>query len=196
MKPCSAATVRNRDAILGVLSGYLTGRASVLEIGAGTGQHAVYFGAALPHVHWIATDLKDALPGMELWLREADLPNVEGPLELDVAADRWPIAATDHAFSANTAHIMSWYEVGATFAGLARVLPSGGRYFLYGPFNRSGLFTSASNREFDAALRARDPKMGVRDDAALVRLGRSCGLELEADHDMPAENRTLVFRKS
>jgi cyclopropane fatty-acyl-phospholipid synthase-like methyltransferase len=196
MKPCYAATARNRDAILDVLRGYLVAPATVLEIGAGTGQHAVYFAAALPRLRWVVTDLPDALPGIAMWLREAGLANVEGPFELDVTSSAWPIAAADHAFSANTAHIMSWRQVEATFAGVARILPAGGRFFLYGPFNREGRFTSESNRQFDAALRARDTRMGVRDDAELAGLARRCGLELEADHAMPANNRTLVFRRS
>jgi cyclopropane fatty-acyl-phospholipid synthase-like methyltransferase len=192
VKPCSAASARNRDPILAVLREYLTA-GTVLEIGAGTGQHAVHFAAALPELTWIVTDREDNLPGIASWISAANLPNLEGPLALDVFDWPWPVASVDYVFSANTAHIMSWSGVCATFAGVGRVLNRTGRFVLYGPFNRNGEFTSESNRAFDAVLRSRDPDMGLRDDGALDELARTCGLARIADVPMPANNRTLVW---
>ena len=118
------------------------------------------------------------------------------PLELDVCREPWPLHSADYVFSANTAHIMSWREVQCMFAGVARLLPGGGAFVLYGPFNRQGEFTSESNRQFDASLRAQHPQMGLRDDQALIGLAERCGMRLAADYAMPANNRTLVWTKA
>jgi len=195
MKPYSEACERNRGPILEVIRGWFAAPGAVLEIGAGTGQHAVYFAAHLPHLEWIATDLPEHHPGIRAWFEEARLPNLRGPLALDVTQPSWPCESVDYAFSANTAHIMSWPEVERMFEGLGRVLRAAGVFCLDGPFNRNGEFTSESNRAFDAALKARDPKMGIRDDRALIALGQRCGLALIADHAMPANNRILVWRR-
>jgi hypothetical protein len=196
MKPFAAACERNKDPILAVLRQRFVGPGTVLEIGSGTGQHAVHFARHLPHLSWVCTDREEHHPGMQLWLDEAGLPNLSGPLKLDVSAGAWPVRNADYAFSANTAHIMSWPEVELMFAGIAAVLPPGGVFCLYGPFNRAGEFTSESNRAFDRMLRERDPAMGIRDDRALVALGRRHDLELTADDALPANNRLLVWNKT
>lgn len=193
MKPFSAACERNQEPILQVLRHSLLEPATVLEIGSGTGQHAVHFARHLPHLIWVATDREENLPGIQQWFDEAALPNLRGPLRLNVLDPAWPVGRVDHAFSANTAHIMGWPEVEAMFAGVGARLTAGGRFHLYGPFNRDGEFTSESNRAFDATLRQRDPAMGIRDDRALLALGHRCGLALAADHAMPANNRLLCF---
>jgi len=193
MKPFSEACDRNKEPILKVLQHSLLEPATVLEIGSGTGQHAVHFARHLPHLTWVATDREENLPGIQQWFDEAALPNLRGPLRLDVLDAAWPVETADHAFSANTAHIMGWPAVEAMFAGVGARLAAGGRFYLYGPFNRDGEFTSESNRAFDAMLRARDPAMGIRDDRALLALGRRCGLALVEDHAMPANNRLLCF---
>lgn len=196
MKPRSPAAERNREPILRVLQRVFVEPGTVLEIGAGTGQHAVYFAERMPHLQWLATDREENLPGIRAWFEDARLPNLCAPQALDVSQGPWPTGPMHYAFSANTAHIMSWPQVQAMFAGVARVLAPSGRFCLYGPFNRRGEFTSESNREFDRALRAQDPAMGLRDDRELCALARGCGLTLESDHDMPANNRLLVWRKT
>ena len=194
-KPFSQACENNREPILAVLREVFAHPGRVVEIGSGTGQHAVHFGRHLPHVHWQPTDVAENLAGIRAWLAEAGLPNVAEPLELDVAAAEWPVSAADGAFSANTAHIMPWPEVERMFQGVAAMLPAGGAFCLYGPFAYGGEHTSASNARFDASLRERDPCMGIRDRADLERLGTYRGLVLEADRAMPANNRTLIWRR-
>ena len=196
MKSRSEASERNRDPILSVLRQWFVESGKALEIGAGTGQHAVYFAERLPHLQWLATDREENHPSIRAWIGDAGLPNLSGPIALDVTDATWPVTAVDYVFSANTAHIMSWPEVEAMFAGIGRILRAGGRFCLYGPFNAGGEFTSDSNRVFDAMLRARDERMGIRDDRALIELGKRHGLALQADHAMPANNRTLGWEKN
>jgi hypothetical protein len=195
MKPYSEACERNREPILQVLKQWLKLPGQVLEIGAGTGQHAVYFAEHLPHLTWIASDREENLAGIRAWTTEAPLPNVLEPVRLDVRAELWPVSSIHYVFSANTTHIMSWPEVQAMFAGVGRVLRERGLFCLYGPFNRDGHFTSESNRAFDESLRARDPNMGIRDDRALIALARKHGLTFTADCSMPARNRLLIWTR-
>lgn len=195
MKPYSEACERNRGPILEVLRKWLVAPGTVLEIGSGTGQHAVYFARYLPHLEWIATDREENHPGIAAWIADEGSPNLKGPFSLDVTAPDWPVDSANYAFSANTAHIMSWAMVQKMFEGVARVLQTGGVFCLYGPFNRNGQFTSESNRAFDASLRARDAQMGIRDDQALTALGEAHGLLFASDHAMPAHNRVLVWKK-
>ena len=195
MKPFSEACERNKDPILAVLRQWFVEPGTVLEIGSGTGQHAVHFARHLSHLSWICTDREENHPGIKLWLNEAELPNLSGPLKLDVSAGAWPVRNANHAFSANTAHIMSWPEVESMFAGVAAVLAPGGLFCLYGPFNRDGEFTSESNRGFDRMLRERNPAMGIRDDRALIALGQRHDLAFTADNALPANNRLLVWKK-
>jgi SAM-dependent methyltransferase len=195
VKPYADACDRNRDPILDVLREWFAEPGVVLEIGAGTGQHAVYFAPRLPHLEWVASDRAENHAGIAAWIAEHPAPNLRGPMLLDVAQSAWPLEHADYVFSSNTAHIMSWAAVEKMFAGVERVLSEAGIFCLYGPFNRHGEFTSESNRAFDAALKARDPLMGIRDDQAMVALGRQHSLELIADHSMPANNRILVWKK-
>ena len=194
MKPYAEACDRNRDPILNVLKDCFTASGTVLEIGSGTGQHAVYFAHNLPHLQWIATDRDENHTGIVAWIRDEGSANLQGPLSLDVTNDQWPVEHADYIFSANTAHIMSWPMVEKMFAGIGRVLRADGVFCLYGPFNRNGEFTSESNRQFDAALKARNPLMGIRDDRELKSLAERCALRFVADHVMPANNRILVWR--
>jgi SAM-dependent methyltransferase len=207
-RPCSPACERNRDPILEVLRPRLVNCSHVLEIGSGTGQHAVHFAAAMPWLTWQCSDRPGALAGMAAWLDEAALPNVLRPLALDVAAD-WETALApamarlreaghsgfDAAFSANTLHIMSWADVEAMFAGLGQVLEDDAVLVVYGPFTYAGRPTSPSNRDFDAMLRARDPRSGLRDAAQVDALARAIGLQLVDDVAMPANNRCLVWAR-
>jgi cyclopropane fatty-acyl-phospholipid synthase-like methyltransferase len=189
----SAACERNRDPILTVLREELADCKEVLEIGSGTGQHAVYFAAHLPHLTWHTSDLPDNHPSILAWQQEAQLPNVRPPFALDVRSDSWPAGSYDAVFTANTCHIMAWEEVQAMFAQVGKLLRTGGRFCIYGPFNYNGRFTSASNAQFDAALRAQAPHRGIRDVEAIARLAKAQGMTLRQDHAMPANNRLLVW---
>jgi cyclopropane fatty-acyl-phospholipid synthase-like methyltransferase len=195
MKPYSPASDRNRDSILAVLQRHFNDARTVLEIGSGTGQHAVHFAAAMPELVWQCSDREPYLPGIRQWLDEAQLPNTLAPLPLDVATGPWPDARFDAVFSANTLHIMGWDEVEAFFSGLDGVLAARAVLAVYGPFNYGGAFTSDSNRDFDASLRARDPRMGIRDFEAVDVLAQRAGLRLVQDAAMPANNRCLVWRR-
>ena len=193
-KPHSPACERNREPILAVLREHFATRRQVLEIGSGTGQHAVFFAAAMPWLRWQASDRAEYLPGIRAWLDDARLPNTPAPLELDVLA-AWPALDVDAVFSANTLHIMGWDGVQAFFEGVGKLLAdSGDTLIFYGPFNYGGAYTSDSNRQFDAWLKARDPRSGIRDFEAVDALAEAAGLRLLADIDMPANNRCLVWR--
>lgn len=193
-KPYSDACEENKTPILSVIRPLFREAASVLEVGSGTGQHAVHFAAAQPHLTWQTSDIPANLPGIRLWLEEARLPNLPAPLALDVLGD-WPEGPFDGVFSANTAHIMGDPEVTAMFLGVGRVLSAGGHFALYGPFRIAGRHTSESNARFDAWLRTRDPRMGLRDLVDLKRLGERSGLRLVDDVSMPVNNRTLIWEK-
>ena len=196
-KPFSPACERNREPILAVLREQFVDVRHVLEIGSGTGQHAVHFAAAMPWLSWQCSDRVEHLPGIRAWLDEAVLANTLAPLELDVDAGPWPRAGGgkrfDGVFSANTLHIMGWPSVQRFFAGVDEVLSPGGALAVYGPFNYGGHFSSDSNREFDGWLRARDPASGIRDFEAVDALARDIGLALRADVPLPANNRCLVW---
>jgi SAM-dependent methyltransferase len=194
-KPFSPASERNRDPILEVLRRHFVHVREVLEIGSGTGQHAAHFAAAMPWLSWQCSDRADYLPGIRAWLEEAALPNTPLPVELDVAQGPWPARTFDAAFSANTLHIMGWPEVEACFACLDKVLTPDAVLAVYGPFNYGGKFTSDSNRMFDASLKARDERMGIRDAEAVDDLARTIGLRLVDDVGMPANNRCRVWRR-
>ncbi|UJB19336.1 MULTISPECIES: DUF938 domain-containing protein [Lysobacter] len=206
MKPYSPSCERNREPILAVLRERFADRRTVLEIGSGTGQHAVHFAAAMPWLSWQCADRAEYLPGIGLWLEEAALANTPPPLELEAVAAPVagfmpaPVSAADAsgfdaAFSANTLHIMGWPQVEGFFAGLDAALAPGATVVVYGPFNYGGRFSSDSNREFDAWLKARDPVSGVRDFEAVDALAAGIGLRLIEDVAMPANNRCLVWRR-
>lgn len=193
-RPYAAACDRNREPILAVLREYFGGCHRVLEIGSGTGQHAVHFAAALPHLTWQASDVPQHLPGIGAWLDAAALPNTPAPIALDVTG-AWPAGEFDAVFSANTLHIMGWPQVGALFKNLPEVLAPNAVVVVYGPFNYAGNFTSPSNAAFDASLKAGAPQMGIRDFEAVDTLARGAGLELLEDRAMPANNRCLVWQR-
>ena len=194
-KPHSPSCDRNREPILAVLRMHFADRHDVLEIGSGTGQHAVHFAVAMPWWRWQCSDVADSLPGIRLWLDEAALPNTPAPIELDVAHGPWPAQVFDAVFTANSLHIMGWAEVEALFAGLDAVLAGDATLVVYGPFNYGGGYTSDSNREFDGWLKARDPRSAIRDFEAVDALAGAIGLQLVADVAMPANNRCLVWRR-
>ena len=193
MKPYAESCEKNRAPILEVLRVELAGKTRLLEIGSGTGQHAVYLAPEFPGLLWQTSDVVEAHAGIRAWLAGAGLVNVLPPLTLDVCRDGWPTERYDAAFSSNTAHWMSWPEVECLFSGVGEVLQAGGVFCLYGAFNYRGAYTSESNARFDRWLRARDPSSGIRDFEAVDELARRAGLALENDHEMPANNRMLVW---
>jgi cyclopropane fatty-acyl-phospholipid synthase-like methyltransferase len=195
MKPYSASCDENREAILAVIQPLLCNCRTVLEIGSGTGQHAVYFAERLPHLVWQTSDCADYHAGIEMWLQDANLANTPAPLELDVSISAWPQLEFDAVFSANTAHIMHWHDVEAMFAGTGSVLTSGGRFLLYGPFNYDNRYTSDSNARFDQWLKTRDPASGIKNFEDLERLAKKAGMTLKNDYQMPANNRILYWEK-
>lgn len=195
IKPDAPSCYRNRDVILAVLRDHFADRHRVLEIGSGTGQHAVYFGAALPQLIWQTSDRSEHHAGIQAWLDEAALDNVLAPIALDVTG-AWPTQGYDAFFTANTLHIMSAAAVQKLFAALPAVMEAGARLVIYGPFNYGGTYTSDSNRDFDAWLKARDPLSGIRDFEWIARLAQHAGFKLVEDRAMPANNRCLVWQAS
>ena len=196
-RPHAPACDRNRDPILAVLREQFAGCRRVLEIGSGTGQHAVHFAAAMPGLEWQASDVADNLPGIRAWLDDAGLPNTPPPLVLDVLQWPWPAVRADAVFTANTLHIMGWDGVQAFFRRVGQLLADapGGMLVAYGPFNYGGMFSSDSNRDFDAWLKARDPRSGIRDFEAVDALATAAGLQLLVDVAMPANNRCVAWRR-
>lgn len=194
-KPTAPAVQRNRDAILEVLLSEFASRRLVLEIGSGTGEHAVYFA---PHLHWLTWQTSDRSlnhPGILAWLADASGANLRAPLTIDVASPPDLNADFDAVFSANTAHIMSTAEVRKMFALVGKVLLPGGIFCLYGPFNIDGEFTSDSNARFDASLRAQDPGMGIRELETLDDLAKQEGMVRSSLYAMPANNFIAVWSR-
>jgi cyclopropane fatty-acyl-phospholipid synthase-like methyltransferase len=189
------ASERNKGPILEVLQQEFAASRSVLEIGSGAGQHALHFAAHLPQLSWQPSEVAALQPALAEGIRLAPAANLREPLALDVRELPWPVAQVDAIFSANTLHIMGWSAVQDFFRGAGGALASGGVLCVYGPFNYAGRHTSDSNAQFDAFLRARDPHSGIRDFEALDALARAQQLTLSADHAMPANNRTLVWRR-
>ncbi len=195
MKPFAPSCERNQDVILDVLKDTFSSVSSVLEIGSGTGQHAVHFARHLPHLTWQTGDLEDRHVGIELWLKDANLDNVLQPVVMDLDVEPWPVVGVDAVFSANVMHIVSWDQGKRLVAGAGKVLNQEGLLCLYGPFNYNGEFTSQSNAQFEVWLKNRDPKSGIRNFEDIVALAMENDLELMQDHAMPANNRMLTFRK-
>ena len=195
MLPLSAACERNKEPILEVLRVRFADRAQVLEIGSGTGQHAVHFARALAHLTWHPTEQLAYLADLTERVKLEGGHNLRPPTLLDVTQAVWPVRSVDAMFTANTLHIMSWLEVIALYRGVGAVLAPGGVFCVYGPFRYDGRYTSDSNQEFDRMLQERDPQSGLRDILAITALAEQYGLILDADHDLPANNRLVVFTK-
>jgi hypothetical protein len=191
--PHSEACERNKGPIVAVLREWFADATRVLEIGSGTGQHAVHFARELPHLTWQPTDRAEYLGGLRARLAEEGPANVRPPLELDVAVRPWPDVEADALYTANTLHIMGWIDVQSLFDALAEHPARWRRLALYGPFNYGGRHTSESNAAFDAQLRARDARSGLRDFEALDALATAAGYRLAGDHAMPANNRLLTY---
>ena len=191
----SEACERNKAPILTILQELFATTSYVLEIGSGTGQHAIYFGQQLPHLVWQPSELPENLAGIIQRLEREGPANVKTPIALNVKNDPWPVSSTEAIFSANSLHIMSWENVKHFFRGVGAVLDPIGLLCIYGPFRYGNLYTSDSNEAFDRYLRTRDLLSGIRDFEAVDRVATEQGLQLVADHAMPANNQMLVWRK-
>ncbi len=194
-KPWSEACERNWRPILEVLRQRLPAECRVLEIGSGTGQHALRFARALPGVRWQASEVEAAMPGLQSWLDEVELPNLPSPVVLDVCCRPWPVADFEVLFTANTLHIVSMAHVECLFTEAGRRLPAGGLLLAYGPFRLGGRHTAESNERFDTWLKARDPESGVRDLDELNRLAGTHGLVHVESCPMPANNFIQIWRR-
>jgi len=194
--PYSQACENNKEPILAVLREVFADRSQVLEIGSGTGQHACYFAAALPHLRWQPTELPDNLALLQPRCARYTGDNLLGERVLDVREEPWPVVVPDAVFSANTLHIMSMASVRSLFAGLARDAGEDVILSIYGPFNYGGRYTSDSNARFDQWLALQHPESAIRDFEAVDRLAQEAGFSLLKDNAMPANNRLLVWRKA
>jgi SAM-dependent methyltransferase len=191
----SAACERNKGPILQILADAFANSRAVLEIGSGTGQHAVHFAAHLPHLSWQPTDRGEYLPGLRERIAREGPANLREAVGLDVRELPWQVAPVDAVFTANTLHIMEWAAVEDLFRGVGGILTSPGVFCIYGPFRYGGRYTSASNAEFDRYLKARDPHSGIRNFEDVNILSSEQGLHLLADHPMPANNQLLIWHK-
>jgi hypothetical protein len=191
------ATLRNRAPIIEVLRQALPPLGLVLEIASGSGEHAVAFAAAFPHLSWQPTDREpDALASIAAHAAERGLANLLAPLRLDAESPHWPVARADAILCCNMIHIAPWSACRGLLAGAGRTLTADGLLYLYGPFRRDGRHTADSNREFDEDLRRRNPAWGVRELAEVTMLAEANGLELAEIVPMPANNLSVLFRRS
>lgn len=194
--PFSAAADRNKEPILKVLKEVIRSQHKrLLEIGAGTGQHAVYLAPFFPYLEWTPTDLPENQSMLARRIHESGIPNIRPPHILKIGETDIAIRTYDVIFTANTFHIMHWKECKTLMKQFAGALHEGGKVLIYGPFNYNGQFTSASNEEFDKSLRAKDPLSGIRSFEDVNRAMEKNGFELVKDYEMPANNRMLVYNR-
>lgn len=194
-KPYAEYAARNAAPILEILQREFRDSSRVLEIGSGTGQHAVTFAAALGHLHWQTSDLDENHPGINAWIDAEKLDNIAGPLSMDVRTAEPVPGGYDAAFSSNTAHIMGIDAVERLFALLGTALMSQGVFCLYGPFRRDGAFNTQSNADFDVSLRERDPVMGIRDLEQLDEFAAANGLLRQRLYAVPSNNYVAVWQR-
>lgn len=192
------ATLRNREPILAVLRRVLPQRGLLLEIASGTGEHAAFMTPQLgPALIWQPSDHRaEALADIDGNTGDTHCPRIRPAIQLDVCAAVWPVERADAMYCANMIHIAPWAAAEGLFAGAAHVLAAGAPLILYGPFKRHSSHTAPSNERFDAALRAQDPRWGVRClDAEVQPLAEGNGFVLEEIIAMPANNLTVIFRR-
>ncbi len=194
-KPYSESCDQNQEPILNVIEPLFRDKKNVLEIGSGTGQHAVYFASKMPYLIWQCSDQVEYHGGIKQWLADASLANTPPPIALNVSTDAWPKLEVDAIFSANAVHIMSWENVKDFISNVGKLLDTGGLLVLYGPFNYNNAYTSESNARFDVWLKQRDPRSGIRDFEAVNKLAELSGFQLKDDYAMPANNRILYWEK-
>ncbi|NIX15730.1 MAG: DUF938 domain-containing protein [Candidatus Dadabacteria bacterium] len=190
----SEACERNKDPILKILKDVLSNCNRVLEVGSGTGQHAVHFAKNLPHLIWQPSDIHENLASLKERIELEGSDNLKPPVEIDVSKRPWQVSDIDAVFTANTFHIMSWEMVENFFSGLGEILKSGGVLCVYGPFKYSGKYTSESNKKFNRFLKNRDPQSGIRDFEDVNKLAIRQGLVFIEDHKMPANNQCIIWK--
>lgn len=195
-RPYAPSCDRNKEPILEVLQAVLpTTSRNLLEIGAGTGQHAVFLAPNFPHLQWLVSDRVEHHDGITMWLETSEAGNIVGPIALEIGCDDWPDQPIDLVFTANTLHIMPW-EIGLRlFAELGTNLKSDTRVIFYGPFNREGEFTSEGNRTLDAFIKQANPLSGIRDFEQVIAAMAKEGFTLLNEHAMPSNNLILEFSK-
>ncbi|MEZ5710748.1 MAG: DUF938 domain-containing protein [Blastomonas sp.] len=190
------ATLRNRDAILDVLREELPQSGMVLELASGSGEHIVHFARALPGLEWQPSDISaEACASADAWREAEGLANVRSPLMIDSMASAWPVERADAMLCINMVHIAPWEAAIGTFAGAASILPGDAPLIFYGPYLRPDVETAPSNLAFDANLRGRDSRWGLRDLDAMDALGAEHGFARTRLVEMPANNLTLVYRR-
>ena len=195
-KPMSTAAERNQEPILKVLKDFITYEdRRLLEVGSGTGQHAVYFAPHFPQLEWHPTDVSGKLKGIKQWMHEAGVRNIQPPVRLEIGKDDFPKLKFDVVFTANTFHIMPWKEGKSLIKLLGHRLREGSRAIFYGPFKYDGQFTSPSNEAFDRQLKESDPTSGIRAFEDINKAMIKNGFELIDDIDMPANNQMLIYSR-
>lgn len=195
MKPFAESCEQNKHVIFDIIKHEFSSCETILEIGSGTGQHAVFFASQLLHLKWQPSEQPEYLAGIELWLADYPCNNISAPIALNVSKD-WPATLFDGVFSANTVHFMGWPYVVSLFAGIGKTLKDDGIFCLYGPFNYNHQFTSVSNENFDQWLKSQDPTRGIRDFEDLNHLAETNNLKFKVEYDMPSNNKILVWQKS
>jgi cyclopropane fatty-acyl-phospholipid synthase-like methyltransferase len=196
IKPFSQACENNKQPILDILTRVFAKQTKVLEIGSGTGQHAVYFAKNLPFLIWKTGDLFINHQGINQWIDDFPTSNINRPIEIDLTVVQALSENVDTIYSANTLHIISWQLVQQFFNMVELNLSANGVLCIYGPFNYQGNYTSESNENFDLWLKERDKQSGIRDFEAICLLAEQAGLLLKEDIEMPANNRILIFNKT
>ena len=194
-KPFAESCAQNQQVILDVLKTLLTDAGTVLEIGSGTGQHAVFFTQHMPHLNWQPSDLLDQHAGMQMWLNEVEHNRINSPLEINVDEGPWAVKDVDYVYTANTTHIISSSQAENMLRHIGSSLKPGGLFIQYGPFNYNGNYTSESNARFDVWLKQRDSNSGIKHFETMQQQANENGMVLIKDIEMPANNRILVWRK-
>ncbi|RGP40849.1 UPF0585 protein C16orf13 like protein [Altererythrobacter insulae] len=195
MKKYAPATLRNRDAIAAILVKELPETGIVLEIASGSGEHAVYFAPRFPDLVWQPSDpSEEALLSIEAWRSESGANNLGAPIRIDASSDQWPMSHADALVCINMVHISPWEATQGLFAGAKRILPETAPLILYGPYIETGVETAQSNMDFDASLRSRDPRWGLRRVADVDEVAANNGFARAQRYEMPTNNLVLIYR--
>lgn len=194
-KPYASSCEQNQQVILDSLKTLFIAPGNVLEIGSGTGQHAVFFTKFLSHLNWQPSDLEAEQPGMKLWFEDVDHNRIKPPLILDVDMENWQVEPMDYVFTANTTHIISSLQTEKLFKHVGATLKLGGLFVQYGPFNYNGQYTSPSNAQFDVWLKQRNPLSCIKHFEILLQLAKTESMKIIKDIEMPANNKLLVWQK-
>lgn len=196
-KRVAPAASRNRQPITEVLRGHLPASGTVLEVASGSGEHIVHFARTFPALTWVPSDPDpEARESIAAYAKEADVPNLQSPLVLDVQGVAWPVLSVDAVLCINMIHISAWEATVALAEGSARILPKGGLLYLYGPYRRQGVVTAESNEAFDRSLRSRNPDWGLRSLEDVIAVFARFSLEFSQFTEMPANNLSVMFRRS